>query len=145
MSQEQNGYINYTKLDTNINTIYTEGTPYISKDGSFLIFTSAGRDDGIGMMDLYISFKNEDGSWTKARNMGEPINLPGQITRFPRMSPDGKYLFYWCNVKNEKSVIDSLSPVEKGLRVYKPYRPEDKKDGDIYWVDAKIIEQLKAK
>ncbi|RLD25493.1 MAG: hypothetical protein DRI75_13280 [Bacteroidetes bacterium] len=142
-SQKINGYRDYIKLDTNINSKDTDATPYVSKDEKYLIFASKGRDDAIGIMDLYISFKKDNGVWTKAKNMGEPINTIGHVSRFPRVSPDGKYLFYWSNIKNDQTAIDSLSMIEETLKIYSPWRPENGKDGDIYWIDAKIIEQLK--
>jgi len=107
------------RMDNSINTDkYTELGACIAWDESFLIFTSS-RPSGYGPNDLYISFRNGDGTWTKAVNMGEDINWLEDgmiITRFPKLSPDGKYLFFT-----------------------KGYRGRD----IIYWVDAKIVERLK--
>lgn len=47
-------------------------------------------------MILYISYRNQDGSWTQARNLGKPINSR-QDENFPSISNDGRHLFY---VKN---------------------------------------------
>jgi hypothetical protein len=49
-------------LGTEINSEAHEGNPYIAPDGSYLIFSRGG---------LWISFKQKDGRWTKAKNMGE--------------------------------------------------------------------------
>ena len=49
--------------------------------------------------------------------MGSAINVSYKGARFPGMSPDGKYLFFTRYDKNWNE--------------------------DIYWVDAKIIEELK--
>ncbi len=143
MSKPGDNHQNPEKLDLNVNSDYTEGTPFIADDESYLIFSAMGRDDIIGIMDLYISFKKEDGTWAKAKNIGEPVNLPGHISRFPRISRDGKYLFYWSNIKNDPEGVHPLSKVEKELQVYKPWRPEGGQDGDIYWVSSKIIDKLK--
>jgi hypothetical protein len=143
LSDSATHYQEYEKLDENVNSKNADVTPFIANDESYLIFASMGRDSSIGLMDLYISFKKENGSWTKAKNMGEPINTPGHISRFPRVSPDGKYLFYWSNINNDQTVIDSLSMTEKMLKIYNPWRPENGKDGDVYWVDTEIIEKLK--
>jgi hypothetical protein len=57
-----------------------------------------------------------DGSWTKAKNMGPIINATK--TEFgASVSPDGKYLFFHRRING---------------------------NGDIYWVDAGIIDALKA-
>ncbi len=87
------------KLDDNINTTqFSELTPYVDPDERFIIFASTNHPDNIGVencvfTDLYISIKKPDGSWNKAVNMGDKINTPGH-NLYPRISPDGKYLFY---------------------------------------------------
>jgi len=90
--------------------------PFIAPDESYLIFSS-NRKGGFGSGDLYISFKNKNGEWQKAINMGNSINTDRQ-ERFPGVSPDGKYLFF--------------------TRLYSsPYYH------DLYWVDAGIIDDLR--
>ena len=64
-----------------INTTAYESHPYISPDGSFLVFTSD-REGGQGETDLYISFKSKSGEWTKAVNLGKGIN-----TKYSEMTP----------------------------------------------------------
>lgn len=59
---------------------------------AFLIFSSA-RPGGFGKTDLYISFKNKDGSWDEVKNMGEEINSPSSDFT-PGLSPDGRYFFF---------------------------------------------------
>lgn len=91
--------------------------PFMAPDESYLIWDSK-RAGGFGDSDLYISFRQDDGTWGPAINMGEQVNSPGWDA-FATVTPDGKYLMF-----NRKS--DS----EAG-------------DIDIYWVDALIIETLK--
>ncbi len=57
-----------------INTQFDEFEPYIAPDERFLIFMAGARPDGLGGFDLYISY-NRNGQWTKAKNLGAPINL----------------------------------------------------------------------
>jgi len=61
-------------LDTLINTAFFEFNAYVSPDETILIFSSYGRQDGLGGGDLYISIKDMHGKWTKAKNMGKQIN-----------------------------------------------------------------------
>ena len=61
-------------LGGSINSEFAESNPYIAPDESYLIFTSHGRSDGYGKYDLYISFRKTEGSWTKAKNMGNQSN-----------------------------------------------------------------------
>ena len=83
------------KLGNAINTPGYEADVFVAYDESYIIFCSE-RKEGYGQGDLYISFKNEEGTWTKAKNMGDAIN-----TRYyefcPFVTKDGKYLFYSSN------------------------------------------------
>lgn len=100
-----------------MNSEHSEIFPAVSPNEDFLIFVS-NRPDGLGGNDLYISFKNEDGTWTKSVNMGKKVNTEYEEW-FPKVSPDKKYLFF---VSNRNGSI-----------------------GDIFWVDACIIYGLRPK
>ena len=98
-----------------VNTEYDELDPCIASDESYLIYCSKTLN-GFGGFDLYITFQQEDGTWTEPMNMGEGINSPA-YDWVPSVTPDGKYFFF--------------NSLRSG-------------SWDIYWVDAKIIERLKA-
>lgn len=100
-----------------VNTEESDIDPFVAPDESYLIVCQ-NRDDSIGEFDLYIYFHKSDGSWTEPFNMGEGVNSPSFEAR-PYVTPDGKYLFFTSN------------------------RPDNEHTGRIYWVDAKIIEELK--
>ncbi|MCP4290777.1 MAG: hypothetical protein GY780_02960 [bacterium] len=74
---------------------YFDAHPCIAPDESYMIFDS-GRPENNTLVDLYISFQNDDGSWTDAKNLGPQINMSG-INQCPILSPDGKYLFWNCH------------------------------------------------
>jgi len=76
------------------------------------------RDGGYGGSDMYISFRQRDGSWGAAINFGDKINTDAEDGG-GYVTPDGKYLFY-CR---------RCSPP----------------DFEIMWVDAQIIETLRPK
>ncbi|MGY8913658.1 MAG: TolB family protein [Flavobacteriales bacterium] len=61
-------------LPIEINTPFFEFNAFISPNDDFIIFSSFGRDDGFGGGDLYISEKDQQGKWKKAKNMGRLIN-----------------------------------------------------------------------
>ena len=82
-------------LSDSINTPRYEADVFVDPDESYIIF-SANRLDGFGQGDLYISFKNSDGTWSKSKNMGRPINTE-KHELCPFVSNDGKYLFYISN------------------------------------------------
>lgn len=60
-------------LGNTINTEYDETAPYIHKDGKTLYFASAGHI-GMGGLDIFCSELSQDGTWSKPRNLGYPIN-----------------------------------------------------------------------
>ncbi len=80
------------RLNDSINTKYFEVDAFVSPDETYIIFCST-RPGGLGKGDLYISFKNDDNTWSKAINMGETINTKDHEF-CPFVTKDGKYLFY---------------------------------------------------
>ena len=64
-----------------INTPSWESQPSISANGTVLYFTS-NRRGGFGSNDIWVSRLDEDGEWTKPKNLGPPIN-----TRLNEESP----------------------------------------------------------
>lgn len=82
-------------LSDSINTLGYEADVFIAPDESYIIFCGT-RQDGLGRGDLYISFKNTDGTWSKSVNMGERINTKNHEL-CPFVSKDGKYFFYTSN------------------------------------------------
>ena len=80
-------------LGPGINSTVDEGDIYVSPDETYIIHVSAGREDGLGGADLYVSFRQDDGSWGQGINMGDRINS-ADIDYCPMVTPDGKYFFY---------------------------------------------------
>lgn len=106
------------KLGSEFNTGKWTAHPFIAPDESYLIWDSE-REGGYGDTDLYISFRQKDGSWGPAINMGDKVNS-AKADYFASVTPDGKYILF-----------------NRAL--------EDKGNTDIYWVDAQIIETLRPK
>ena len=131
-------YAQAVKLGEEINTEHREFDPYIAPDESMLIFTS-NRPEGLGSGDLFISFRDKEGSWTKAINMGDKINTPGS-EYCPMISPDGKYLFFTSARRDFGRIPDKPLTYED----FKMYHNGSRNGlSDVYWVDAKILEGLK--
>lgn len=74
ISRNESGYWMQAEPLEEINTPYNEGSATLSPDGKSIVFARCGSPDGLGLCDLYISFRQEDGSWTKAENLGEAVN-----------------------------------------------------------------------
>jgi tetratricopeptide (TPR) repeat protein len=91
--------------------VVSQGACYLA-DRDVLVIHNYNLETRVG--GLYLSQRAADGSWSDLKSMGDMINRRG--ARFPRLSPDGKYLFF-------------LSYREG---------PEE-----IFWVDASIIDTLR--
>jgi len=79
-------------LGRNINTPANEKSPFIHSDSQTLYFSSQGWP-GLGGYDIFYSRLQQDGSWTKPKNIGYPINTTGDDAGF-FVSFDGKYGFF---------------------------------------------------
>lgn len=111
-------------LGKEINTGKWTAHPFIAPDESYLIWDSE-REEGYGDSDIYISFRQKDGSWGAAINMGEKINT-ALVENGAKVTPDGKYLFFG---RSEEKVREDGSTYWESNR---------------YWVDAQIIENLRS-
>ncbi|MDX2249976.1 MAG: OmpA family protein [Bacteroidia bacterium] len=92
--QADGSWSNGINLGPNVNTRNKETQPTLSHDGKTLYFSS-GRPEGLGMGDIWYS-RLEDGKWTEAKNMGEPINTPGHEDG-PFIHADGVTLYFSSN------------------------------------------------
>lgn len=81
-----------TKLNSNINTRSWESHASISPDGRSLIFASD-RPGGFGGLDLYVSYKDQNGEWGPPVNMGPDVNTPFNEDR-PFVTSGGSQLFF---------------------------------------------------
>ncbi|HET9425536.1 MAG TPA: hypothetical protein VFO55_09205 [Gemmatimonadaceae bacterium] len=70
-----------------------ETTPWVSPDGSYIIFASRGRQDTQGDMDLYVTRRDSSGAWGRPVNLGPTVNSRA-ADYCPLVSPDGKYLYF---------------------------------------------------
>ncbi|WP_282079162.1 hypothetical protein [Aquimarina algiphila] len=112
------------KMSKAINTGKYIAHPFIAPDESYLIWDA--EKEGENTPDIYISFRQKDGSWGAAINMGDKINTP-LYEQHARVTPDGKYLFFWKGDVNVR---------EDGSRYV---------IGSPYWVSTQIIENLRPK
>ncbi len=112
------------KMNKEINAGIYKAHPYVAPDESYLMWDA--EIEGEGIPDIYISFRQKDGSWGPAINMGDQINS-ASYDQGARVTPDGKYLFFW---RGDQKVREDGSTYWVG---------------SPYWVDAQIIETLRPK
>ena len=65
---------------------------FVAADESFLILSAAGRPDGLGDSDLYVSFR-QGGVWGPVRNLGPRVNSPARDYS-PRVVDHGRILAF---------------------------------------------------
>lgn len=92
---DENGFLPPKRLGEAVNTSAYEADVFVDPEEEYLIFCAT-RSEGLGRGDLYISFRNDDGGWTEAVNMGSPVNTHHHEL-CPFVTADGKYLFYTSN------------------------------------------------
>jgi Tol biopolymer transport system component len=121
-----------------VNTEHGEGDLFVAPDESYIVFSS-GRPGGFGRNDLYISFMKTDGYWTVPLNMGGMVNSE-EIEYCPFVTPDGKYLFY-SSYRRERRGAEV--PPRSYEDISRMYSTPGNGLGDIYWIDAAIIDTLR--
>jgi len=103
-----------------INSEFGVGDTFVSPDETYMVFGSS-RPPNLGGNDLFVSFRRADGGWGEPAHLANIINT--EHTEFcPMVTPDGKYLFF------SRLHGGSWSKATAG---------------DVYWVDAKILEQFR--
>ncbi|MFC1887817.1 OmpA family protein [Candidatus Cloacimonadota bacterium] len=92
MSRIKDGVWEKPALVSGINTDMVEIQPYVLND---VMFFASNREDGLGMLDLYVSEKI-DGAWTKPENLGPVINTDN-YEETPFLDWDGETLYFASN------------------------------------------------
>ncbi len=131
--------VEISNMGNAINSKYVDAVPSIAADRSVLVFTSRRpdskddlRDPNTGNYydDVYISYKQEDGSWSEAKPIPGKINTEGYDAN-TSISPDGNTIYLYKNIKGvTKSGDIYYSEKEKDNSWSKP-RPlvESKPEG----------------
>jgi hypothetical protein len=89
--------------------------PWVAPDESYMVFDKYATTEGVQTSKLFVSFRQKDGSWSEPAEFGKGINATG-TELIAKASPDGKFIFFQRKVDG---------------------------DTDIYWVDAKVIKDMK--
>jgi ankyrin repeat protein len=107
-------YLKPEKLDPAVSSDDFEHSPFISPDGSYLIFSRASQQRV--QLGLFISFKKKDGRWGESVCLNDIIGCP-TATQCTYVTPDGKYLFYvswlssnWASYWIKTDFIEKLRP-----------------------------------
>jgi hypothetical protein len=102
-------YAKPVSIGPEINTPATETCPYIAPDESYIVFTRFDKTN-VKNTGILISYRDKSGNWLPPVMAEGGTKEKGGLS--PRISPDGKYLFYvnggmwWMPAK----FIDALRP-----------------------------------
>lgn len=93
-------------LSSNINTTYNENTPFFSRDGKKLYFSSEGHNS-MGGYDIQFSDLEKVDTWSDPINIGNPLNTGGDDLFFVPVSMDTLGIVSRLNKKPEerKSIL----------------------------------------
>jgi ketosteroid isomerase-like protein len=125
-----------------------QGTPYnasIAPDESYLIAPVDGRPvaGNPGLANYFVFFRDKADRWSEGVPLGPEINLPGSRATSASVSPDGKVLFFAAQRTDAR-----FGGARRGWRLSDLQRlaqSSQNGDHDIYWVDARILEDLRPK
>lgn len=87
-------------MGPDINTAHDETTPFLSRNGQVLYFSSNRPDQSMGGFDVFRCLLiPQINRWTNADNLGVPVNSAGDDTHF-RLSRDG-YTAYFASSRKD--------------------------------------------
>ena len=105
-----------TALSSNINTVRSEMSPFIHPDGKTLYFASDGHK-GMGGLDIFISRKIGDTTWSDPVNIGYPINTHND-EGFLFVTASGKKALFASDKLGGQGALDIYS-----FELYEQARP----------------------
>lgn len=143
-------------LGDDVNTDFTETTPFLAADGKTLYFSS-NREGGKGSNDIWVCKRKDETwiNWTEPTNIGEPINTD-QYDAYYTISAAGDYAYFISsnNSVGKKDIfrlkIDQPKPVETPPTTTSPLaggekkpeseKPKDIKSEPVVLVSGKVID-----
>ncbi len=160
VNELKNGWSEPIKLDTPINSGYTEF--FFSQSENGTTYFASNRPGGYAVFDIYF-MKPEHGKYAKLNNVGSPINFG--YAADPCIATDESYMIFTSAREADADNVDLYisfnnneiwsEPVRMGNQInteaneYGPFlSPDgsylffvrhDGEKGDIYWVDLDII------
>jgi hypothetical protein len=97
------------------------GHAFVAPDESYLLTAWMDGPGGRGGWDIFVSFRDKQGNWGPSINLGDEVNTAAEED-FPTVSPRGRDLFFFRYQKSDGS-----------------------ESGDIFRIDARILNALKGK
>jgi outer membrane protein OmpA-like peptidoglycan-associated protein/tetratricopeptide (TPR) repeat protein len=129
-----------TVLDSTINTLQHEFTPYIHFDNQSLYFTSSGHPC-MGGLDLFVAYKKADDTFGTPQNLGYPINTLADEANLI-VASDGKTAYFVTDRiydKDRKSLANDKTGSETDIYTFE--LPEGvRAQAAVTYVRAKVYD-----
>lgn len=109
-----------------LNTRLNEGAQSITSSGNVIFFAACERQEGLGSCDIYASFYQGKGTYSKPMNLGPQINSVAWESQ-PSISSDGRTLYF----------VRGLGSTARNLDLY-----YSTLSAEGYWSEAKKVEGL---
>ncbi len=115
---ENETYTTPVPLDANVNSEGFEYNAYISQEESYLLFGGYNREDGQGSGDIYVSFKNQDGEWSKAKPL--PLGINSKYMDYCPFMDEANNTLYFTSRRSQSPnhPIESIHDLSKFLATY---------------------------
>lgn len=136
--RREGGFLPAVPLPEPINNSGFQGDTYMAPDESFAIVSTT-PEGARGWSDLFISFRQADGSWGGLINLGAGVNSH-LSENTPAITPDGRFLFF----KSRRRLPLPSGEKRVGLEdVRRIVNAPGNGSGDLYWVSTGILKALR--
>ncbi|PPK84658.1 outer membrane protein OmpA-like peptidoglycan-associated protein [Neolewinella xylanilytica] len=112
-------------LGKTVNTNGNDRYPFWAADNKTLYFTSTGWP-GMGGADLFMTSVDENNNWQQPKNLGYPINTPGEETNL-FIGLDGRSAYF------SKGIAD-------GIDIYTFELPEEARPAPATYVEVQVVD-----
>jgi hypothetical protein len=128
------------RLPKQVNSGASQFNAFVDPDEGFLIVPVMGREDSLGGVDYYVTFRSPEDTWSEPVNLGAPVSSENGQEWSASLSADGQYLFFmsartaattqepWTGKSLEELLELSAQPGQG--------------QSAIYWIDADVIREL---
>jgi len=133
-------YTEPERLPSPVNDWGMQFNAFIDPDERYLIMPSRGPGDGDGRPDYYITFRNDDDTWTEPQRLPDVIDTGRSGNLSAYVSPDGRYFFFLSTRRTpweDRPDTLSLETLEA------IYDAPGRGNADIWWVDAAFLMEMR--
>lgn len=110
----------------------------VAADESWLIACVRGHEQNLGPADYWISFRDPQGEWSPARNLGERFNGPDLRAASVSLSPDGRALFFSTQRRDPAAGPASRKWTRAAL--LEQHDRCGNGGSDVWWVSAAVLD-----